>query len=166
MPNPTHLSPLQSQDPPEMETIDAVAFLKQEHRRIAEWFDEYDSARSNVRKQELALRICRELRVHAAMEEDLFYPALLRATDDPVRREMAVLHEHTDSQRLIEQIMQSSPIDELFDSRVRILADVIAQHVEEEECPGGIFEEAEQSGMDLPFLGIQLQVRRHQLEQW
>jgi hypothetical protein len=75
------------------------------------------------------------------------------------------LREHTDAQRLIEQIMQSSPVDELFDSKVRILADVIAQHVAEEECPGGIFDEAEESDMDLQSLGIQLQVRRHELGQ-
>ena len=45
------------------------------------------------------------------------------------------------------------------------LADVIAQHVAEEECPGGIFDEAEESDMDLHSLGILLQVRGHQLEQ-
>ena len=74
--------------------------------------------------------------------------------------------ERTDAQRLIEQIMRSSPaIDELFDSKVRILSDAIAQHVAEEECPGGIFDEAEESDMDLQSLGIQLQVRRRELEQ-
>jgi hemerythrin superfamily protein len=145
-----------------MEAIDAVSLLKEEHRQIAEWFSEYDSGRSNLSKQDLAWRICRALRVHAAVESDIFYPALLQATDDPIMFEIA-LREHTDAQRLIEQIMQSSPVDELFDSKVRILADVIAQHVAEEECPGGIFDEAEESDMDLQSLGIQLQVRRHEL---
>jgi hypothetical protein len=149
---------------PEIQTIDAVTLLKQQHRQVAEWFNEYDSARSDLRKRDLASRICRALRVQAAMKDELFYPALLEATDDLVMFETAV-HEQRDAQRLIEQVMQSSPIDELFDSKVRILADVIAQHVAEEECPGGIFEEAEESDMDLQALGIQLQIRRYQLEQ-
>jgi hemerythrin superfamily protein len=149
---------------PALQTIDAVTLLKQEHRQVTEWFNEYDSARSDPHKQDLALRICRALRVHAVMEEEIFYPALLQATDDPIMFEIAV-RDHTDAQRLIEQIMQSRTIDELFDSKVRILADTIAQHVAEEECPGGIFDEAEESDMDLQSVGIQLQVRRHQLEQ-
>jgi hypothetical protein len=150
---------------PAIQAIDAVTLLKKEHRQIAEWFNEYDSAHSDLPKQHLALRICRALRVHAAMEADIFYPALLQATDDPIMCEIAA-RERTDAQRLIEQIMRSSPaIDELFDSKVRILADAIAQHVAEEECPGGIFDEAEESDMDLQSLGIQLQVRRRELEQ-
>jgi hemerythrin superfamily protein len=164
MPSSNDLSATPYHNLPAIQTIDAVTLLKQEHRQVAEWFNEYDFVRSDLRKQDLALRICRALRVHAAMEEDIFYPALLQATDDPILFEMAV-DEHTDARRLIEQIMQSSSMDELFDSKVRILADVIAQHVAEEECPGGIFDEAEESDMDLQSLGIQLQVRRHQLEQ-
>jgi hypothetical protein len=158
------LSAAPSRNQPAIQAIDAVTLLKQQHRQVAEWFNEYESARSNLRKQDLAFRICRALRVQATMKVELFYPAVLRATDDLIMFETAV-QEHTDAQRLIEQIMQSSPIDEFFDSKVRILADVIAQQVAEEECPGGIFDEAEESDMDLQSLGIQLQVRRHQLEQ-
>jgi hypothetical protein len=149
---------------PSIQSIDAVTLLKEQHRQVTEWFNEYDSARTIIRKQDLASRICLALRVHGAMEDELFYPALLQATDDLIMCEIAV-HEHRDVQRLIEQIMQSSPVDELFDSKIRILADVIAQHVAEEECPGGIFDEAEESDMDLQSLGIQLQIRRLQLEQ-
>jgi hemerythrin superfamily protein len=152
------------QNLPAIQTIDAVTLLKQEHRQITEWFTEYDSARPDLPKQALAVRICRALRVHAALEADIFYPALLKATDDPMMFEIAV-REHTDAQRLIEQIMQAGPVDERFDSTVRVLADVVAQHVAEEECSGGIFDEAEESDMDLQSMGIQLQVRRHELEQ-
>jgi hemerythrin superfamily protein len=164
MPTPNDLPAAPHHVLPDIQTIDAVTLLRQQHRQVAEWFSEYNSARTIIRKQDLALRICRALRVHAAMEEGIFFPALLQATDDPILFEMAV-DDHTDAQRLIEQIMQSSPIDEFFDSKVRILADVIAQHVAEEDCSGGIFDEAEESDMDLQSLGIQLQVRRHQLEQ-
>jgi hypothetical protein len=164
MPTPNDLPAAPHHDLPDILTIDAVTLLRQQHRQVAEWFSEYNSARTIIRKQDLALRICRELRVHGTMEDELFYPALLQATDDLIMCEIAV-HEHRDVQRLIEQIMQSSPVDEMFDSKIRILADVNAQHVAEEECPGGIFDEAEESDMDLQSLGILLQVRRHQLEQ-
>jgi hemerythrin HHE cation binding domain-containing protein len=144
------------------EGIDAVTLLKQEHRRVIEWFQDYDAARSDLDKQELALSICEALRLHAALEEEIFYPAFLRVTRDPITCEVAV-HEHTDAEQLIEQILQSSPVDELFDSKVRILADVIAQHVQDEECPGGMFDAAEDSEMDLHALGRQLHERRQEL---
>ncbi|MDB6085018.1 MAG: hemerythrin protein [Gammaproteobacteria bacterium] len=164
MPNTNYVSAMHSQNRPAIQAIDAVTLLKQEHRQIAEWFDQYESAHSDFPKQEMALRICRALRVHAAIEHDIFYPALLQATDDPVMFEIA-MREHTDAQRMIDQITHSSPLDEMFDSKVRVLAEVIAQHVLEEECSGGIFDEAEESDMDMQSIGVQLQVRRHELEQ-
>lgn len=142
--------------------IDAVTLLKQQHHQVGEWFKDYDSARSDLDKQELALGICEALRLHAALEEEIFYPALLRTSGDPIGFEVAI-HEHTDAEQLIEQILQSSPLDELFDSRIRILADVVTQHVQHEECPGGMFEVAEESTLDLHALGRRLQERRQEL---
>ena len=76
----------------------------------------------------------------------------------------AAVHDHADVKRLIDQVLQSSPVDELFDSRVRILGDVMAQHMADEECFGGLLAEAVGSAMDLDVLGLQLRARLRQLE--
>jgi hypothetical protein len=142
---------------------DAIALLKQDHQQVTEWLTEFESAASNIRKQDLASKICHGLRVHVAIEDEIFLPALLRATDEhPGCKDVA--RGNADTRRLIDQVLQSSPIDELFDSRVRLLGDLIAEHVEEEECPGGIFSEAEASTMDLRSLGIELQSRQQELK--
>lgn len=137
---------------------DAIAFLKQEHRQLAEWFEAYDAAGSNIRKQELASCICDALWAHVAIEEEVFFPALSEAVGGSVHHE-AVLRDHTDARRLIEQIGTSSPVDEMFDSRIRLLADVFSQCVDEEEGAGGIFAEAVESDMDLEAVGAALQDR-------
>jgi hypothetical protein len=144
-------------------SCDAIELLKLGHRQISEWFKDYDSAGTSARKQELVTRICNALQIHAVLEEEIFYPALVEATDDHLLYEASV-HDHADVKRLIEQVLQSSPVDELFDSRVRILGDVMAQHMADEECLGGLLAEAEKSAMDFDVLGAQLRARLRQLQ--
>jgi Hemerythrin HHE cation binding domain len=144
-------------------TCDAIELLKLGHRQVSEWFKDYDSAGTSARKQELVSRICNALQIHTVLEEEIFYPAFVEATDDCFLYDAAV-HDHADLKRLIEQVVQSSPVDELFDSRVRILGDVMAQHMADEERLGGLLAEAAESAMDFDALGVQLRARLRQLE--
>src|SRR3569832_1594304 len=43
---------------------DAIALLKADHRQVEEWFEQFEKARSDDRKQELATQICKALKVH------------------------------------------------------------------------------------------------------
>ncbi len=144
-------------------STNAIAMLRGGYREVIEWFSEYDSASSNIRKQELASKICRRLRVLMAIQEQIFYPAFLQAIPDPLAYKGTV-NDHAATQRLIEQILQSSPIDEQFDSQVRLLRDVITQFADEEECAGGLFAQAQESDMDLELVGLQMRQRESQLE--
>ena len=63
-------------------SADAIALLKADHRQVAKWFAEFDKARNGNRKEKLAAQICRALRVHAQIEEEIFYPAFIAATGD------------------------------------------------------------------------------------
>ena len=98
-----------------------------------------------------------------ALQEQIFYPAFLRAIRDPREYEGAV-NDLATTQRLIEQILQSSPIDEQFDSQVRLLRDVITQFADEEECAGGLFAQALESDMDVELVGLEMRNRQNQLE--
>src|SRR5690606_34069882 len=49
---------------------DAIALLKADHREVEGWFKEFEKARSDDRKQELADKICRALRVHTQIEDE------------------------------------------------------------------------------------------------
>jgi hypothetical protein len=89
----------------------ANASLMERRNKVLDWFEDYNAAGSNVRKQELASRICRGLQVEIALEPEL-------ETSD-----------HAIIAQLTERVLESSPIDELFDSKVRILGDAFAQHV-------------------------------------
>jgi len=96
---------------------DAISLLKADHRQVEEWFSEFESARSATKKQQLATSICDALTVHTTIEEEIFYPAFLQATEDKdIHREAVV--EHDGAKQLIAQIQGMSPDDDYFDAKV------------------------------------------------
>ena len=143
---------------------DAIALLKADHRQVEEWFEEFEKARSEDRKRELATNICNALKVHTRIEEEIFYPAFLEATDDTDIHHEAEI-EHNGAKKLIAEIEASSPEDEYFAPKVKVLSEMIKHHVKEEEQPGGMFAEARDSKMDLDALGEQMAMRKAELEE-
>ena len=143
-------------------TQDAIALLKADHRQVEDWFSQFEKARDANRKQKLATQICNALKVHTTIEEEIFYPAFLEATDDKDLHHEAEI-EHEGAKNLIAQIEESSPDDEYFDARVTVLAELIRHHVNEEEQRDGMFAKAKDSDMDLEALGEELQARKDEL---
>ena len=144
-------------------TQDAIALLKADHRLVEEWFEQFEKARTDGRKLELATDICEALKVHTTIEEEIFYPAFLEATKDKDLHHEAQI-EHDAAKKLIAEIEASSPDDEYYDSKVKVLSEMIKHHVKEEEQPGGMFAEAKKSDMDLDALGEQMAQRKSLLE--
>ena len=141
---------------------DAVALLKADHRQVEEWFEQFESTRSDERKSKLAQQICQALTVHTEIEEEIFYPAFLAATEDKdMHHEAAV--EHDGAKKLIAEIEASGPEDDYYDAKVKVLSEMIKHHVKEEEQRGGMFAEARESDMDLKALGEQLAARKAEL---
>ena len=142
---------------------DAIALLKADHRQVATWFEQFENARSADRKQALATKISNALKVHTEIEEEIFYPAFLASTKDADMHHEAVV-EHAEAKKLIAEIEASSPQDDYFDAKVKVLSEMIKHHVKEEEKPGGMFAEAKKSEMDLAALGEELLARKRELQ--
>ena len=141
---------------------DAIALLKADHREVERAFGEFESTRSDDRKRELAQHICLALRTHAAIEEEIFYPAFLEATDETDIHHEAEI-EHEGAKHLIDEIEAAGPEDDHFEARISVLQEMIRHHVKEEEKRGGMFSKAQSSSMDLQALGQQLQERKLEL---
>jgi hypothetical protein len=144
-------------------TQDAISLLKADHRQVEAWFADFDGARSSSKKGQLASKICEALSVHTTIEEEIFYPAFLQATEDKDLHHEAVV-EHAGAKKLIAEIQGMSPADDYFDAKVTVLSEMIKHHVKEEEKPGGMFAEARKSKMDLSALGEQLLSRKRELQ--
>lgn len=141
---------------------DAISLLKADHRQVEGWFEQFEKTRSDDRKLDLAGRICTALTVHTTIEEEIFYPAFLEATEEEDLHHEAKV-EHDGAKKLIAEIEASSPDDEYYDAKVTVLAEMIKHHVKEEEQRDGMFAKAKQAGMDLDALGEQLAARKAEL---
>jgi hemerythrin superfamily protein len=111
---------------------DAVQLLKADHRQVEDWFAEFEKARSDSRKSDLASKICTALKVHTLIEEEIFYPAFMEATEDEDMHHEAIV-EHDGAKKLIAEIEASGPQDEYYDAKVKVLSEMIKHHVNEEE---------------------------------
>jgi Hemerythrin HHE cation binding domain len=146
-----------------MAAKDAIALLKEDHRKVEKLFSEFESAKGKGRKERLARQICLELSVHTAIEEEIFYPACQGAVDEELLKESYV--EHDAAKVLIAEIEGGEgENDEFFDSKVKVLQEEIEHHVEEEEKPGsGVFAQARKGKLDLDSIGERLAARKKEL---
>ncbi len=102
------------------------------------------------------------MRAHTTIEEEIFYPAFLEATEDTALHHEAEI-EHEGAKHLIEEIESAGPRDDHFEARVTVLAEMIKHHVKEEEQRGGMFSKAQNSDMDLAELGRRMKERKLEL---
>ena len=142
---------------------DAIALLKSDHRQVEDFFQQFEKARGDDRKRNVARKICHALRVHTQIEEEIFYPAFYEATEDEDLHHEAIV-EHDGAKKLIAEIEASGPEDDFYDARVNVLAEMIKHHVKEEEQRDGMFAKARSSEMDLVVLGEQMATRKAELE--
>ena len=142
---------------------EATSLLMQDHAEVEAMFRQYDVEDDPDERMVLANKICSALTVHAQIEEEIFYPAFLKATQDADLHHEAAI-EHNGAKRLIADI-ESMTSDDYFDARVTVLSEMIKHHVKEEEKPReGMFAKARKSDMDLVGIGAQLEIRKGELE--
>ena len=137
---------------------DACALLDSDHQKVERLFAEYESAGANSeKKSQLAQTICMEVTVHATIEEEIFYPAFRKATNDKDMVEEAE-EEHQEAKDLIAEIEDGDDIDPLMAE----LKQAIEHHVREEREE--MFPKARKaSGLDLMALATQLESRKSEL---
>lgn len=140
--------------------VDAIALLEADHREVDGYFQAYEGLTDPVEKKALADQICLALKVHALIEEEIFYPAVRAKTG---REELIdeALVEHMGAKTLVAQIEAMPAGEGLYDAMVKVLGDQVRHHVAEEE--GELFPGARDSGADLDSLGAKLAARKAEL---
>jgi len=146
----------------DQEYTDAIALLKADHRKVEELFERYEGASGSAAKKKLAHQICVELKIHTAIEEEIFYPAFKGKIEDDTLDEAYV--EHDGAKILINDIEAGSPGDEFYDAKVKVLSEEILHHVHEEEMRGeGMFAQCRKTDVDLVALRDAMLARKQEL---
>lgn len=145
-----------------VDAMSAIELLENDHREVEAYFQEFEDLEDEAAKSELAQKICMALTVHMQIEEEIFYPEARKATKDDDLLDEAVV-EHAGAKKLIAEIEEMEPGDDLFDAKVKVLGEMIQHHVEEEEQE--LFPEVKDSGMDLAAVGAEMAKRKSELMQ-
>jgi hemerythrin superfamily protein len=143
------------------ESMNAFDLLEQDHREVEEWFDEYDELEDDDdRKSELVEKICLALKVHAQIEEEIFYLQARKATNDNDLLDESLV-EHATVKNLIAEIEAMEAGDDLYDAKIRVLGEMVKHHIKEEEDE--LFPEMQSAKMDIDALGNELAKRKEEL---
>ena len=142
---------------------DAIAMLMADHKKVKKLFSDFDKLKeegSDEDKSVIVNQICNELKIHTALEEEIFYPAVRKAIDDSDLMDEALV-EHAGAKDLIAQLEDASPDDDLYDAKVTVLGEQIDHHVKEEE--GEMFPQAKKAKVDTKALGATMLKRKFAL---
>ena len=140
----------------------ALQLLSADHREVEELFEKFEKARGDDKKEQIARQICTELKIHAMIEEEIFYPALRGKISDDDLDEAVV--EHDGAKVLINDIEAGSPDADYYEAKVKVLQEQIEHHVKEEERQhDNIFSQARKADVDLDALGEQMRARKMEL---
>lgn len=142
---------------------DAIAVLKADHRDVERLFKEFertgDTAYKTMRK--LVDRMITALSQHAAIEEEVLYPAAREQTPGDLAQVLEALEEHHVVKWELDELLDLDPTDERFVAKVSVLAENVRHHVRQEE--GDLFPALRRatSRAQLLELGAALERARH-----
>jgi hemerythrin superfamily protein len=111
--------------------MDAIALLKEDHRKVEQLFREIEKAPVSQRER-LFTEIANELTIHTELEEQLLYPA---ARDAQPTHELALesFEEHKQVKHVLADLSETDKTTENWLAGVTVLKEDVLHHVEEEE---------------------------------
>lgn len=147
------------QDTPK-DATDVLERLRQDHRKVRDLFRRFEQDQADLEDEEnagLVRTIALELMVHAALEEELFYPAAAEALGEEMLVDQALV-EHQSARTLLDQLADGAPEEEMWTARVHVLGEYVAHHIQEEEDV--LFPQLEKAGFDGRDLAARLETRK------
>ncbi len=143
-------------------TTNAIELLLKQHREMEKLFSQIESSKSVEKKQSLFNHIADALAVDAAIEEHHFYPAVKEKKTEDILLES--LEEHLGIKRVITDLLATKASDRTFDAKIKVLKELVAHHVEEEE--EDLFPKAKKAldSEDLESLGETMKADQAKLE--
>ena len=115
--------------------MNALTLLKQDHQNVAALFERFEKAAPDDAEELRAVadKIVEHLSMHAAIEEQVFYPAVRAKAAEEEPTVLEALEEHHAVKLLLREIEKLPPTDERFTAKLRVLVEQVRHHVEEEE---------------------------------
>jgi hemerythrin superfamily protein len=136
--------------------------LKQEHKKVKKAFQDFErlDKEASEQCQALVMQTCSDLALHAALEEEVFYPAIRGSLREQSLIDEAEV-EHACAKTLIADLQQMAPEDRAYAATFKVLGEYVQHHIKEEESE--IFPQLTRAKLDWDSLEQQMTMRRQAL---
>ena len=116
-------------------STDAIVLLKQQHKEIKKLFRDFQAtdAKAMNRRGDVVRQMLEALTVHTYLENEVMYPEVRQLLPDLEENVLEAYEEHHVADVLCFELATMRPEDEHFEAKVTVLADVITNHIDEEE---------------------------------
>jgi hemerythrin superfamily protein len=141
---------------------DAIAMLKADHRKVKALFDEFEDTSASTKQQQIAAEALMELKIHATIEEEFFYPAVRQQIEDEDGIMEEADEEHHVAKLLIAELEQMQGDEDHWEAKFKVLAESVRHHIKEEE--GEMFPQAKKTDIDFNVLGERMMELKSQLQ--
>ena len=114
---------------------DAIVLLKTDHKTVDKLFKQFEKLGDGATKtkRQLVDKILDELALHAAIEEQHFYPVIRQKVEDVKDEVLEGFEEHHLLEVSMAELRTLDVEAENFDAKVKVLSELVRHHVEEEE---------------------------------
>jgi len=132
----------------------AFTMLKADHTRIKQLFKAFKKASTSEAKAAIVADALDELKLHTAVEEQLFYPALRleMVGEDHLIDEAD--EEHHVMKILVAELGLMQGNEDYWEAKFSVLAQAVRRHIKEEEKE--IFPKAKQTDIDFHLMAMQI----------
>lgn len=139
-----------------LNTNPAFDLLKKDHDTVKDLFDQFENAEGRPAKKKIVDQALAELKVHAAIEEEIFYPAVRRPVGKDTMNEAD--EEHHVAKVLIAELEEMDGRETHYDAKFTVLAENVRHHIKEEE--GEVFSKAKDAKVDFAALAQTMMERK------
>jgi hypothetical protein len=149
--------------PTKSKPTNAIAMLKEDHDNVKELFEKFEETNGAATKAKIVAEALLALKLHATIEEELFYPALRQTIDDEDGIMDEADEEHHVAKVLIAELEKMSGDEDHWEAKFNVLAESVRHHIKEEE--GTMFKEAKKTDIDFDVLGARMAELKRKLEE-
>jgi iron-sulfur cluster repair protein YtfE (RIC family) len=146
--------------------VKATELLKGQHREVKGLFRRVEGTRGPRERRRLLERIGQALKIHTAIEEKIFYPAIREiATEKAEDLVLESLEEHHVVDLVLAELPRVDPADERFEAKMTVLKELVEHHAKEEEEEMFPMAERKLGDEKLRELGQQMDAKVRELKQ-
>jgi hemerythrin-like domain-containing protein len=138
----------------------AISILIKDHDKVKELFDRFEKSGSSGEKEKIIADSLTELKIHAVIEEEIFYPAVRKQLGPDLMNEAD--EEHHVARVLVAELEGDGRRNDHRHAKFTVLAESVRHHIKEEE--GEMLPKAKRLNLDFEALGEQMLARKKELK--